>query len=279
MVAYVASGITAMVNYDATHYTLSLIAVLFLVALDCMTIAFLLARLLNRTDLIDAAWPLTILMVAVTSLSLGDSKVFSVFDVQRVGLILVALWALRLAIHIARRLLSRPEDARYVALRKGWKGNEALSTYFRIFFVQAVLATLISASIIALNASPSASIGTWTVIGAILWFIGFGFEAVGDWQLQRHLKSHPGKLMTSGVWKYTRHPNYFGEAMQWWGIFLIALESQFGLAGILSPLIITYLLLFVSGIPMMEKSFQDKIGWAGYKKRTSPFLPLPPKKV
>ena len=115
----------------------------------------------------------------------------------------------------------------------------------------------------------------------MVWLIGFFFEVVGDYQLKTFLANpkNKGKLMTPGLWRYTRHPNYFGEATMWWGIAIIALATPYGWVAIITPVLITYLLLFVSGVPMTEKSFAGKPGWDRYKRQTSIFLPLPPKEV
>jgi steroid 5-alpha reductase family enzyme len=112
-----------------------------------------------------------------------------------------------------------------------------------------------------------------------VWVIGFFFESVGDAQLSRFIKdpANKGKLMQSGLWKYTRHPNYFGEVTQWWGLWIIALSVSYGWLGIIGPLTITTLILKVSGIPLLEKSMEGNPEFQEYKKRTSVFFPLPPK--
>ena len=117
-------------------------------------------------------------------------------------------------------------------------------------------------------------------IGIVIWLIGFFFEVVGDYQLKKFIadKNKKTKLMTEGLWKYTRHPNYFGEATMWWGIFLISFMNTRSLIGIVGPVMITYLLLFVSGVPMLEKRYEGREDYEEYKKVTSKFFPLPPKK-
>jgi steroid 5-alpha reductase family enzyme len=127
--------------------------------------------------------------------------------------------------------------------------------------------------------------GPWNllilVIGLGIWILGFIFESVGDKQLKNFIgdPSNRGKIMDRGLWKYTRHPNYFGEATMWWGIFLIGMSAGISILSIISPLTITTLLLFVSGVPMLEKSMKDKPGYQEYAERTSIFIPLPPKRV
>lgn len=252
----------------------------FIAVLVFMTAMFMVSRILKRTDVIDMAWGLAFITAAIASWSINDYKNEYGLNVQTLVTVLVTIWGLRLASAIALRLLSRPEDKRYVELRRKWNGNEALNTYVRIFIVQALLATTISIAVIHINLSKPAPLNGFAYAGIAIWLIGFFFETVGDLQLKRFLADpkNKGKLMTRGLWKYTRHPNYFGEATMWWGIFLIALATPYGWVGVLTPVVITYLLLFISGVPLTEKAFEGKPGWNAYKKRTSKFLPLPPKK-
>ncbi|MDT4874230.1 hypothetical protein FQZ97_1095180 [compost metagenome] len=147
--------------------------------------------------------------------------------------------------------------------------------------MQGVLAAIISIPVVMVNLSETSTVSLWAYIGMAIWLVGFLFETVGDAQLRRHLADpkKKGMLMTSGLWRYTRHPNYFGEASQWWGIWLLSLSVPFGWGAVIGPVVITYLLLYVSGVPLIEKRFMGRPGWSDYQKRTSKFLPLPPKKV
>ena len=117
--------------------------------------------------------------------------------------------------------------------------------------------------------------------GALLWLFGFFFETVGDWQLAKFLekKNSKEKVMKTGLWKYSRHPNYFGEVTMWWAVFLITTNSPLGFYGIISPLIISFLILFVSGVPLLEQKYAGDPEYEEYKKKTSKFIPLPPKKL
>ncbi len=119
----------------------------------------------------------------------------------------------------------------------------------------------------------------FTIIGALVWILGYFFEVAGDYQLDQFLKdpTNKGTIMDRGLWKYTRHPNYFGEVTMWWGIWLIVLPLPFAILALISPLTITYLILKVSGIPMLEKRFENDPAFQAYKKRTSAFFPLPPR--
>lgn len=276
---YISAVVTVLVMRDMLTQAVAASAVILGCVLVFMTLMFVLSRLLKRTDIVDAAWGPAFVVAAVGAFMLNPFGLSFGANAQALVTILVCIWAVRLSATIAKRLMRKAEDQRYVNLRKQWKGNEAVNTFLRIFVVQAMLATVISSAVIHINLSQPTVIGVFACIGAAVWLIGFCFESIGDWQLKRFLASpkNKGKLMTSGLWKYTRHPNYFGEATMWWGIFIIALQTPYGWLGIVTPAVITYLLLFVSGVPMTEKAFEGKPGWNEYKRRTSMFMPLPPR--
>ena len=142
-----------------------------------------------------------------------------------------------------------------------------------------LLLTIISIPIFIVNFSTLEGLVILDYIGIIIWIVGYYFEVTGDAQLKAFIskKENKGKLMKSGLWKYTRHPNYFGEATMWWGIFLIAFNVGGIFPAIISPLLITYLLLFVSGVPLLEKKYKDHPEWPEYSRKTSKFIPMPPK--
>lgn len=247
-----------------------------------LTIVFFIARRHDRYDLIDSAWGLAFIAIAAVSYLAQPS--YSLISVQSLVSLLVIIWGMRLSLHIYRRWnRASREDKRYMVFRQKYAksfGGVALSMYLKIYLVQAVLAFVISLPvIIILNASEMVGFGWYVFVGLLIWLIGFYFEAVGDAQLSAFTRNHrnKGKLMTQGIWRYTRHPNYFGEAVQWWGIATIALSVPFGWLGVISPLTLTILLLFISGIPLTEKYFESRSGWQEYKRKTSKFIPLPPR--
>lgn len=276
---YVSASLTVVIMQGRLEETLRLTMVTFACVLVFMTAVFIVSRLLSRTDVVDAAWGPAFVVAAVAAFVLNPYDLGLGVNVQTFVTVLVVIWAARLSFTITRRLMRKPEDIRYVNLRNEWKGNEFVNTYVRIFVIQAVLATVISSALIHVNLSLATSMSTFAYIGGAIWLVGFYFEVFGDLQLKRFLANpkNKGKLMTSGLWKYTRHPNYFGEATMWWGVFVVALSVPYGWLGIVTPVVITYLLLFVSGVPMTEKAFEGKPGWKAYKKRTSKFFPLPPR--
>lgn len=254
---------------------IDLLAIILFAVLAYITIVFFIAWRYQRLEIVDIAWSGAFVIVAAISLSFGPAGVL-----QYVVTGLVIIWALRLGYYILKRILRSPrEDPRYTEMRKKWKDNVALNAYVRIFLVQGVLAVIVAAPVIVINLSEKTSLDGWATIGAATWLIGFLFESVGDSQLKKHLANpaNKGKLMTSGLWRYTRHPNYFGEAMLWWGIFVIVLGVPSGWVSIVGPVTITVLLLFVSGVPLTERHFVGRPGWEEYKWRTSMFVPLPPR--
>ena len=249
-------------------------------ALLFMTLVFVISQLLKRTDVVDIAWGLVFIVIVLVSWLLNSNTLELGWNIQTVVTILVLLWGLRLSIMLFIRNMNRPEDARYVELRKRWKGSKVvMNAYIRIFVTQGLLAVVISAAVIIIMVSPMRQPDIYTYIGTGIWLIGFFFEVLGDRQLKQFIRNpkNKDKVLASGLWRYTRHPNYFGEATMWWGIFIIALSTYVGWLGIISPVIITFLLLFISGVPLAEKALAKRTGWKSYKARTSKFIPLLPR--
>ena len=194
-------------------------------------------------------------------------------------LCLLAIWATRLGLHIGLRHRGRGEDFRYRSFREAWGQTFVWRSFLQIYMLQGLVVFLVACPVLLAIARPGGGL-VWTdILGVGLFALGFFFEAVGDWQLSRFKKipANKGQIMTSGLWRYTRHPNYFGEAVLWWGFFLLGLGSDYGLYGLASPLLIGFLLLKVSGIPMLEEKYQGRPDFEAYKKATSPFFPLFPR--
>jgi steroid 5-alpha reductase family enzyme len=194
---------------------------------------------------------------------------------------LVIIWGLRLFLYISIRNFKKPEDYRYVEMRKKWVGkNEKVQAFLKVFMIQAGFMLIISMPIYIAVLNNRVVSPIWWIGGALLFFVGLFFEGVGDYQLRSFLKTRTDKnqIMNRGLWKITRHPNYFGETLMWWSLFIVVVSSTYGLIAIVSPITITYLLLFVSGIPLLEKKYDDNIEFQEYKKQTSAFFPWFPKK-
>lgn len=230
--------------------------------------------LTKRNDVADVAWGLGFVLLAWMSLFLADSV--SIRGV--VVCTLVSVWGIRLAWHIHTRNKGKKEDYRYAEWRTLWGKWFYLRSYFQVYLLQGALLFLVVMPVLIINGNAGAELGVLDFVGVAVWIVGFFFEVVGDAQLARFIKNpaNKGKLMRSGLWQYTRHPNYFGEVTLWWGIWLIALSVPQGWVGVIGPIVITFLILKVSGIPMLEKKMEENPEFAEYKKRTSMFVPWPP---
>jgi steroid 5-alpha reductase family enzyme len=236
---------------------------------------FIIALIKNRNDVADIAWGGGFICAALTAFLIkGETgaRATLVF-------LLVIIWGLRLMVHISIRNRGKPEDHRYKAWREEWGDSFLVRTFLQVFLLQGFLLLVISLPVTLVITRGGPPLGILDVIGFCIWLLGFSFETVGDFQLLQ-FKSNPankGKIITTGLWYYTRHPNYFGEVTLWWGIFLICLSVPGSYWAIIGPLTITYLILKVSGTPMLEKRFVDNPKYAEYIKQTSSFFPMPPK--
>ncbi len=241
-----------------------------------MTGWFVAAQLKGRNDLADVAWGLGFILAAAVSLVAGGQYSSRALLIS----LLVLLWGMRLALHIHARNRGKAEDPRYRQWREEWGRWFVLRSFLQIFMLQGILLLLVATPVIVVNAAAPVPFGWLDGLGLLFWLTGFFFEAVGDWQLLQFIRepANRGKLMTGGLWRYSRHPNYFGEIMLWWGLWLMALAVPGGIVSVIGPLTITVLILKVSGIPMLEKRYQGRADFAEYCRRTSPFFPRPPKK-
>lgn len=253
------------------NYFVTLAIILF----GYMTTWFVLSILKKRNDIADIAWGLGFVLLAWVSFAVSESMSSRGILVG----VLVTVWGTRLAWHIYQRNRGKTEDYRYAAWRKEWGSSFFVRSFFQVYMLQGVLLYLVVMPVLFINHSRGGSLGLLDLVGCAVWIMGFLFESIGDAQLARFIKdpANKGKLIQSGLWQYTRHPNYFGEVTQWWGIWLIALNVPGGWVSIIGPLTITFLILKVSGIPMLEKKMSEKPEFADYSKRTSMFIPLPPR--
>jgi len=237
-------------------------------------VTFAVGRRIGRYNVVDVTWGLGFVGVAAVAAVLGDGDPFR----RLLLLFLVAVWGLRLAWHMVRKSAGKGEDPRYERLLRG---EFSTGTVLRkIFLIQAAAGWFVSLPLqlsAVLGPTPRA---LWPILiaGVAIWVVGVAFEAVGDHQLRR-FKADPantGVVMDRGLWAWTRHPNYFGDACVWWGLWLASIASWISLVTVLSPALMTYFLVYATGARLLEKHMKDRPGFREYCSRTSFFIPRPP---
>ena len=243
-----------------------------------MMVALWIVSLIKKdASIVDIFWGLGFVMVGLASWQLSDAN-----SQRGTALaVLTTLWGVRLGGYLYWRNHGKGEDFRYQAMRKHYGSKFALKSLLIVFGLQGVLMWIVSLPVQLGQMTNDAKIGVVGFIGIVVWAVGFLFESVGDIQLARFKSNsaNAGKVMDKGLWKFTRHPNYFGDACAWWGIALIAAESRIGLFGIIGALVMNILLLKYSGVPILEKSINKRRpGYEEYQRRTSSFVPRMPKK-
>jgi steroid 5-alpha reductase family enzyme len=249
-----------------------------LLILSLMTLLWLISLKLKDSSIVDIFWGTGFVITFWVATFLVPGPL-----TPRIILLgtVATVWGLRLSLYIFSRNAGKGEDFRYAAWRKEAGTSWWWRSFFKVFFLQGAIMWVVAIPLIAAQTGDTTSpFKCLDYTGTALWLVGFIFEAGGDWQLAR-FKSNPenkGKLLTTGLWSLTRHPNYFGDAAQWWGFYLIA-ASAGALWTIFSPIIMTFLLMRVSGVVMLEKTLKDtKPGYADYIARSSAFFPWLPRK-
>lgn len=240
-----------------------------------MVLWFLAAVKKSDNSMVDVAWGLGFILVAIVSFLLNP------FVTPRKLLILalVVLWGVRLSLHIYIRNRGKGEDYRYANWRREWGTSYLVKSFFIVFMLQGFLLLVIAYAIVLVFSFANGSLGVFDIVGVGVWLAGVLFEAIGDFQLVVFKKNalHKGKIMRSGLWKFTRHPNYFGETVLWWGMLLVSLSVPLGWTALISPLLITFLLLRVSGVPLLEQKYSENPAYQDYQRSTNAFLPWFPK--
>lgn len=242
-----------------------------------LVVTFFVGERLGRHNVVDVAWGVSFVGVALISAVLGDG------DTSRKWLLaaLVSVWGLRLAIHLAIRSRGQGEDPRYEALLAKSKQSRVAAVITKVYLLQGVLIWFISLPIQLSATCGAPSEWTWLVFPGIgFWCVGLFFEAVGDAQLHAFKRdpANRGVIITTGLWRYTRHPNYFGDACLWWGMYAVALSAgPIVLTTVASPIVVTVLLTRISGKALLERQLAKRPGYADYVRRTSGFIPLPPR--
>jgi steroid 5-alpha reductase family enzyme len=242
------------------------------IVLCYMVVWYVAAQVRRDNSLVDIAWGLGFVLIA--------NWVYVRYNFPRHSLMvwMVNLWGVRLALHLIIRNWGRGEDWRYRQMRENWGDKADIAAFYKVFLLQGALMWVIALPLMQVDSRPpdsSGGIDLIQVLALSVWGFGFFYEALADWQLLR-FKADPtnkGIVMKKGLWKYSRHPNYFGEIVLWWGIFLYILPYGVWWLCLLSPLTITWLLVRVSGVPMLESKYKDNPEYQEYVRKTNALIP------
>ncbi len=235
-----------------------------------VSLIFVLALIAGDNSIVDIFWGPGFILIALYSLIQNPEP-----DLRKwIVTFLVALWGIRLSVHVFLRNRGRGEDFRYRQWRETWKFF-IVRSYFQIFLLQGFFMFIIASPVYYINFCSKEPLGFWDTLGLVVFGMGFFFEALADHQLSEFKKKpeNKGKIITTGLWELCRHPNYFGEALIWWGIAFYAMNLPMGWITLVSPVVITLLLRFVSGVPMLEKKYRGRPDWEEYKRKTAAFVP------
>ncbi|MCE5257817.1 MAG: DUF1295 domain-containing protein [Chloroflexi bacterium] len=242
-----------------------------------MVLLWLISLRLRNASIVDVFWGAGFVVAAWLYFALSPEG-YIVRKLLAAGL--VTIWGMRLTLHILRRNWGKPEDFRYQKWRREAGDTWWWRSLFKVFLLQGLLMGIISAPLLAVQVFSAPDYLTiFDYLGLALWALGFFFEAVGDCQLSRFkaLPENKGKTMDRGLWRYTRHPNYFGDATQWWGYYMLSLAAG-GWWSIFSPLLMTFMLRRVSGVALLEKTMVTRPGYIEYVARTNAFIPWFPRR-
>jgi steroid 5-alpha reductase family enzyme len=247
------------------------------IVLGLMTLLWLFSLIIKNAGIADIFWGIGFIVIAWTAFALASG---GCLPCKYLISAMTTLWGVRLVLHVGIRNWGKPEDFRYAAMRAENGPRWWWLSFLQVFLLQGLLMWIVSVPIIAAQTSGFPAILTpLDLLGASVWTIGLLWETIADVHLTRFKRnpSNKGKLLTTGLWKYSRHPNYFGEALLWWGVYIVALAAG-GWWTIFSPILMTWLLLRVSGVAMLERTMKLKPGYEDYMRNTSAFIPWFPKR-
>lgn len=253
--------------------TVTLAAVLAVAA--AMFLLWLVSLAVHDASIVDITWGPLFVLIAWVGYAVGDGSPPALLVA-----LLATAWGLRLGIHIGRRNIGHGEDPRYVRMRERRPASFWIWSLFGVFALQGLIALVVSLPIQSLAAVGNDSIGVVSWVGVVVFLVGLAFETIGDAQLTK-FKADPdsrGQVMDKGLWHYTRHPNYFGDSVVWWGLWLVAVGSGGAWWTLIGPALMTFMLVKVSGVAMTEADISKRRpGYAEYIRRTSAFIPRPPR--
>lgn len=249
---------------------MSLFLLSALVLLGVMTALWLVSLAVKDSSIVDLFWGAGFVLVSWLSVASAGASPRGLLAAG-----LVSAWGLRLAGYLAWRNLGKGEDKRYQAMRRARGAAWWWKSFFIVFLLQGVLLWVVSLPL-QVAASRGGPLSPWDALPVAVFAVGLAFEAVGDLQLARFKRTHKGQVMDRGLWRYTRHPNYFGDFLVWWGLYGVALVGG-GWWTVVSPLVMSVLLMRVSGVTLLEQSMKARPGYEDYVRRTSAFFPRPPR--
>jgi steroid 5-alpha reductase family enzyme len=241
-----------------------------------MVFFYLIAQYLKNNSIVDIGWGMGFIVTTVSLIVITGNLNLRTIMIS----VMILIWGIRLTIHIYQRNKGKPEDFRYAAWRTQWGKKAAWIAFYKVFMLQGIIMWIVTVPIIIsfdTQTGIPVNIGT---TGLVLFLTGFLIELISDNQLANFKKNtaNKGKIITTGLWKYSRHPNYFGEALLWWGIGIFSISQQSGIIALISPVVITLLLRFVSGVPMLEEKYKSRQDFAEYAAKTAVFIPFIGKK-
>lgn len=257
-----------------------LLTINFALAMAAVLLLWLISIPIRDASIIDMFFAVILMIIAVSSFLIGNGAE----PRKQLILVLVCLWGLRLTIHLIKRNWGHGEDVRYTKLRSWVKDDRSFYwlSLRKVFLLQGVVLWLASLPLQVATIYPQpAQLGWAAFAGTALWAVGFVFETVADFQLTR-FRADPAKkgtILNTGLWKYSRHPNYFGELCVWWGLFLVACDNPVGLLTIIGPIIYSYLVINITGQRTLDKKLaKEKPGYKAYMDTTNGLIPWPPAK-
>lgn len=248
----------------------------FIVMCFYMFIWFIVSLVKKRNDVADIAWGVGLVIITLITLAIQREP----SGVHIITAVLVSVWGMRLSLRIFIRNKNKQEDFRYQKWREEWGDSFIWRSFWQVFMLQGFLGLLLISPVVLINSQPNLNWGFVSFIGLLIWLLGFFFETVADYQLDQFIKNKKDNdaILDTGLWKYSRHPNYFGEITMWWGIWFISLTYfPTALWFIFSPILITFLITKVSGIPMLEKKMSSNITYQQYSNKTNVLIPWLPK--
>jgi steroid 5-alpha reductase family enzyme len=255
---------------------LNLIGISALSVFIYMLLFYLIAQAIKNNSIVDIGWGPGFMVIVTTLLIITEN-----FETAYlITLLIIYIWGFRLFIHIFLRNRGKPEDFRYANWRRDWGKKQPWIAFYKVFMLQGFVMVVVALPFIFSFSETERNLNWLNYTGLVIFVVGFLFESIGDFQLSqfKRNKENAGKIITTGLWKYTRHPNYFGNALVWWGIYFYCFGSGFEYFTIVSPITMSLLLRFGSGVPMLEEKYQNRKDFQEYAKKTPVFIPFIGKK-